>query len=346
MKTHHFTGIKTDKLVEFLPEQPVLSVVVDTEEEFDWDAPFDRGNTQTQSIQGQRLAHDVFDPLGIKPAYVMDQAIVEDNCACLFFEELANEGRCEIGAHLHAWLTPPFEEEVNNANSFQCNLPYELEKKKMEFLRNSICERFGSKPTIFKAGRYGVGPHSYAIMNALDFKIDCSVLPYTSYHQSRGPNFYGLPKQPFWVDDSMSLLAFPLTRGFTGFGASLGPTLKGVFDQKLCKILKIPALFSRANIVRRVTLTPEGVSAAHQKKLLKRLYDNGDRYFSLAYHSSSLGIGHTPYVQSRQELHALLANLQEVLVFFQQELGGKFMSLSSVYNMVSTPALKTTKGNS
>ncbi|MBL4837858.1 MAG: hypothetical protein JKY34_09790, partial [Kordiimonadaceae bacterium] len=43
----------------------------------------------------------------------------------------------------------------------------------------------------------------------------------------------------------------------------------------------------------------------------------------------------TPYVQSKDDLKALLDNLREVLIFFQQELGGEFMSVTEVYNRVS-----------
>jgi len=41
---------------------PVLTVIVDTEEEFDWSLPFSRASIQTTSIAAQPLAHEaVFD---------------------------------------------------------------------------------------------------------------------------------------------------------------------------------------------------------------------------------------------------------------------------------------------
>ena len=52
---------------------PVLVIVVDTEEEFDWGRPFSRDNTATRSIAAQPLIHErIFDRHGIVPTYCID----------------------------------------------------------------------------------------------------------------------------------------------------------------------------------------------------------------------------------------------------------------------------------
>jgi len=338
MHVHPHTAAKMDQPVLWKPERPVLTVVVDTEEEFDWDAPFDRAHKNTRSATAQNLAHEIFDPLGIKPVYVVDQAIVDCDKASSFFEDLHKKGCCEIGAHLHAWLTPPFDEEVSIKNSYQGNLPKELEYTKIKALRDSIGERFGFNPTIFKAGRYGIGRNSFDILKDLGFTIDCSVVPYTTYHYGGGANFIGLPAFPFWLDGERKLLELPLTRGYTGSIASLGGKMARVFDSPIARQFKVPAILSRSNIVKRITLTPEGVSAHDQKVLLRTLYDAGERFFSLAYHSSSLGVGHTPYVQSKGDLANFLGNLREVLTFFKQDLGGNFVTATEVYKKIKFPS--------
>ena len=52
--------------------------------------------------------------------------------------EIHASGRCEIGAHLHPWVSPPFDEEVNARNSYPGNLPRELERKKLAELVDAI----------------------------------------------------------------------------------------------------------------------------------------------------------------------------------------------------------------
>src|SRR3546814_4565293 len=62
-------------------------------------------------------------------------------------------GRCEIGAQLHPWVTPPHDEEVNARNSYTGNLPADLQRAKMIALRDAIRDRFGIQPTAYRAGR-------------------------------------------------------------------------------------------------------------------------------------------------------------------------------------------------
>ena len=312
-------------------DRPTMCIVVDTEEEFDWSAPFDRDARGTLTAANQELAHEIFDPLGIKPMYVMDQAIVDCDTASSFFEKLKTEDRCEIGAHLHPWLTPPYEEEVNNHNSYQGNLPKNLEFAKVRHLKDSIQERFGDAPITFKAGRYGLGKNSFSILKELGFKIDCSVVPHTNYSAVEGPDFRHMKASPFWTDTDHSLLELPLTRGYTGWGRNMGDMLRFIFDTPKISAFRIPGILSRSGMLKRITLTPEGIRAKDQKALLRAEVTRGRQFFSLAYHSSSLGVGYTSYVQSKEDLKAFLDNLKEVLIFFQNELGGQFLAVTDIY---------------
>ena len=47
-------------------------VVVDTEEEFDWSAPFDRGSTSVTAMREVWRLQAVFDEFDIVPVYVID----------------------------------------------------------------------------------------------------------------------------------------------------------------------------------------------------------------------------------------------------------------------------------
>ena len=140
---------------------PVLLVIIDTEEEFDWGQPFDRASTGTTSIAGQPLMHErVFDPLGIVPTYVIDWPVATTPASSAVLRGLMEAGRCEIGTHLHPWVSPPHDEEVSRSNSYAGNLPRELEYDKLRMLTEAITRSFGRAPVTFKAGRYGLGPHT------------------------------------------------------------------------------------------------------------------------------------------------------------------------------------------
>ncbi|MEX2454761.1 MAG: glycosyltransferase, partial [Rhodospirillaceae bacterium] len=154
---------------------PLLLVTVDTEEEFPWNEPVSRAHTSTRAIAAQGQAHRIFEKYGIRPTYVVDFPVASQDSGYMPHKELHDSGLCQIGTHLHPWVNPPFDEEVCNRNSYPGNLPRVLERAKLERLTGEVEEKFGFRPTIYKAGRYGVGPATADILADLEYRIDTSV---------------------------------------------------------------------------------------------------------------------------------------------------------------------------
>lgn len=323
--------------------RPQLTIIVDTEEEFDWQS-FSRNQRAVKNIQEQQRAHEIFDPLQAVPTYVIDQAVVDDDKASDTLNKLYQSGACEIGAHLHSWLTPPYEEELTPFLSYQGNLPRNLEQAKINALTRSITDRFGKQPKIFKAGRYGIGPNSYELLAKAGYEIDCSIVPHTSYKSTGGPNFLYHSPAPHQIRDH--LLSIPLTRSFIGPLAFMGPYLSrmAVFDHPLAKKLKLPGILNRSGLLSRITLTPEGVPEDVQKKLLTAMYKKGTRYFSLAYHSSSLMVGGSPYSQTKEDRDVILKRLQSVLTYFKRELGGICVTPTTMHKTIKAQSPHQSKG--
>src|SRR5688572_24876940 len=196
--------------------------------------------------------------------------------------------KAEIGAHLHPWVTPPHLEEVSHRNSYQCNLPAELERAKIETLTAAIEAAFGERPTAFKAGRHGFGRNTARALSEFGYRVDCSQLPHTDLSADEGPDFRGLPAEPYWLDAGRGLLEVPVTIGFFGAAAALGPRLGRLFDSPALARLRVPGLLARSGLVARTRLTPEGVSAEEQCRLIEALARRGQAIFSLVYHSPSL----------------------------------------------------------
>lgn len=322
----------TQPLAETVPE---LLVVVDTEEEFDWRAPFARANVATRSVPAQARAQAIYDRLGIVPTYVIGYPIATDPIAVAFLRRLKDEGRAQIGAHLHPWVTPPHREEVTARNSYQCNLPPALEQAKIGALTEAITEAFGDAPTIFKAGRHGFGPTTARAIAALGYKVDCSVLPHNDLSSDGGPNFVGARDEPYWLTDAPSILEVPATTGFFGHAPALGRVWPRVFDSAAAKRMHLPGLLGRSGVVNRSRLTPEGVSAAEQCKLLDAMIRQGRRTFSLVYHSPSLMPGNTPYVRTEADLLRFLETIETVATYFRDVIGGRFTTLSGVHARMS-----------
>jgi hypothetical protein len=309
-----------------------LFVIVDTEEEFDWEAPFSRESVGTRSIPAQARAHEIYDRFGIVPTYAVDHPVATDPAAVAFLKDLRDSGKAEIGAHLHPWVTPPHQEEVSTFNSYQCNLPPALERAKIVAITEAIESGFGERPTVFRAGRYGFGPNTARVLAELGYKADCSFVPHSDFSADGGPNFLGKPDRPHWLDEGRGLLEIPLTVGFVGAAARLGRTVGGLFGKPAAARWKIPAVLAKSGLMDRIRLSPEGVSAEGQCRLLAALAKRGHRLFSLTYHSPSLAPGHTPYVRDDAELATFLASIERVLTFFRDELGGTFTTPAGVHS--------------
>jgi hypothetical protein len=321
---------------------PELVVVVDTEEEFDWSKPFSRSNTATRSIPAQAAAHQIYDRLGVVPTYVIDYPVATDPAAVAFLRRLKDEGRAEIGAHLHPWVTPPHEEKVSNRNSYECNLPPSLERSKIAVLTEAIESAFGDRPTVFKAGRHGFGASTARAIAALGYKVDCSLLPYHDMRSDGGPDFARACAEPHWLYAAPNVLEVPVTNGFFGSLAGVGPAISRLFDNQAAAKFHIPGMLGKAGLVTRSRLSPEGVPAAEQCRLLDALVKKGQSVFTLVYHSPSLVPGNTPYVRSETELAAFIATIEQVLTYFRDVIGGRFTTLTEVHARMSAERAEST----
>ena len=312
--------------------RPVLIVIVDTEEEFAWDKPFDRASVGTTSIAGQPLMHErVFDKFGIVPTYMCDYPVVTTAPSIATLRRLMEEGRCEIGTHLHPWVSPPHQEQVSTFNSYAGNLPRELEYDKLRTITAAIADNFGRAPTAFKAGRYGLGPHTAESIAALGYTIDASVVPYTAFTNDGGPDFRAYDEHPYWFKaGGRELLELPVTTGYAGWLRKLGPHLHDMAQRPLARNMRMGGILARSRAVERIRLTPEGAGCDEMRRLTRSLHDGGCMVFSLTYHSPSMVAGHTPYVRDASDLKNFIASVHDYCAWFRDELGGQFMSLETL----------------
>jgi hypothetical protein len=313
-------------------ERPVMLVIIDTEEEFAWDRPFDRASTGTGSIASQPLMHQrVFDEFGIVPTYVIDWPVATTAESVAVLRGMMDEGRCEIGTHLHPWVSPPHDEEVSRFNSYAGNLPRQLEYDKLRLLTEAITRSFGRAPVAFKAGRYGLGAHTAESIAALGYRIDASVVPYTSFIHDGGPDFSAFDEHPYRFEaGGRTLLELPVTTGYAGWLRSRGPALYALAQQPLARTARLGGILARSGALERIRLSPEVATGAEMRRLSAALHRDGCQVFSLTYHSPSIVPGHTPYVRDAADLERFIATVRDYCAWFRDELGGQFMSMTQL----------------
>lgn len=337
-----FLPMPASRNLELPPGQkPVLMVVVDTEENFDWSAPYSSSSIAVHGMKQIERLQALFDERGVRPIYMIDYAIASQKDGYEPLAGIVSDGRCEIGAHVHPWINPPVVEDVNARNTYPFNLPLTLEAEKLKRLSVAIQTHLKVRPTAYKAGRYGIGASTPDILLDQGFSVDLSVVPTRDYSSDGGPDFRAFNgTRPFWIDEDKKLLELPLTTSFTGVLYPWGHSFFHFTDSKLGRLLHLPGIFARLGLLNRVTLTPEGVKIAEAKALTRHLLAQGDRVFTIAFHSTSLTPGSTPYVTNEAQLTALYKWLDEYFQFFVKEIGGVFMTPHEFYQSVrrSAPA--------
>jgi hypothetical protein len=309
-----------------LGDRPVLTVVVDTEEEFDWSKPHSRAAVAVTSIAAQDRAQAICDRWGVVPTYVVDYPVAADAAAAATLRGFADAGRAVIGTHLHPWVNPPHDEDVTIFNSFAGNLPPALEGAKLAVLTDTIERAFGKRPTIYKAGRYGIGASTPGLLAALGYRVDISVFARLLPDGDGGPDFRAFPPRPYWLTPDRSVLEIPLACGFFGLLADAGPRLSPRTQAGLAARLRVPGILSRLRLLEQSRLTPESVDLGELKRITRALVAQGHRVLQFAWHSPSLVAGHTPYVRTDAELTAFLAKLDGYFSFFFNELGGRALT--------------------
>jgi hypothetical protein len=318
MKPSFFTPISEPQ-----DSPPKLFVVVDTEEEFDWSAPFARENVSVSAIAEVGRLQRVVGRYGLKPTYVVDYPVASTSASAATLAEFAHQGSCRIGAHLHPWVTPPFDEPLVPEMSFGCNLGAPVERAKIAHLRDAIVRYMGVEPRVFKAGRYGFGETTAEVLEALDFTVDASVIPHMDFTSEHGPTFMGFTPGPGRFGCGRAMLELPCTTGFIGAARTMGEPLHRAASAEWLKSTRAVGILAKTGLLNKVMLSPEGNTLEEMTALTRALHADGLRTFAMTFHSPSLKPGCTRYVRSNVEREAFLKTIDAYCDFFFGKMGGK-----------------------
>lgn len=288
-----------------------LLAVVHTEEEFDWTAPFSRAARATTHLAELDRAQAIFDRYGLKPLYVVDDPVARDPAGVAKLAAWRDAGRAVIGAHLHPWVSPPFEEPLGPFWSYPGNLPAALEEAKLARLTALIEAAFGERPRHYVAGRYGFGPNTAAILERLGIAVDLSPSPGFDFTADGGPDYGALGLAPRRLG---ALLQIPHT------SAQVGALAGGPLGRRLARLggpvgRGLRAATARARLRRRLRLSPEGAELAALRALTRHALADGQPFLVLSFHSPSIVPGFTPYVRTRGDLERFLATLERYIAW-------------------------------
>jgi hypothetical protein len=289
-------------------------LTVDTEEEFDWSQPIRREGHGLDHLPRLAKFQRFCENEGVNPIYLIDYPVATSALAADILREPVAKGLAEVGIQLHPWVNPPHDEEVNEHNSFAGNLPPALERAKFTRLRQMIERNFETVPHIYRAGRYGVGPETAAMLRDSGIAMDSSVRTKFDYSAEGGSNFRRHPLAPYWLDPEHSVLELPLTTVFWGLLRQQGDLLYPL----MWRMPSLRGVFSRFGLLERIPLTPEGISAREAIRGIDIALDDGLPLLVFSFHSPSLRPGHTPYVRDEADLDGLYDWWRAVFAYLRE----------------------------
>jgi hypothetical protein len=311
-----------------------LIVSVDTEEEFDWSKAGTSRQWSLRHLSGIPRFQDLCDEFGIRPTYLIDYPIATSDEALALLGEIQRRGGCEIGAHIHPWVNPPYNEELCPRNTYLCNLPLSLQAEKVAELTRAVHTAFGRVPTSFKAGRYGLDFAFASSLAQMGYTVDSSVIAFTNFAHDDGPDFGRFGPEAFWLtgsgngDRSSGLLEIPCTVGFTRRPFEWWAGAYRYLSHKYFRHLHPIGILQRLGVVRKIVLSPELSSGQDLTSLMTVIARDPNPLLNVTLHSPSLQAGHTPFVRTTDDLERLFASLRLAFEWAIERLGAQCLTLS------------------
>ncbi len=319
----------------FVGTRPIGTLVVDAEEDFDWFKPVYGTEHSVKHMLQVATFQDLAKAYGAVPTYLLTYPVLQVDEVVALLRRVMDRGECDVGIQLHPWVTPPFEPSVEGhaadvGGSFAGNLPPELERRKLFELCRKFKECFGFSPKMYRAGRYGLGQQTAALLEELAFTVDCSLAPRTDFSAQAGPDYTDYKFEPFWFGERQSVLEVPLCREIVGWSGALAPMIYKAATRDVMRKVRADGLLSWVRCAERVTLSPEGNNSRALRRLASHLYAAQSGIFVVSFHSSSLMVGANPYVSSRADVHEFYDRLSSLFSYMVDGLGVKFEKLADV----------------
>ncbi len=321
--------------------KPTVLVTVDTESDDEWTW---RAEPSTTNGQGIDRFQAICDRWEYPPTYLVTYDMLEDPHVAERLGAIARDGRAEIGAHLHTWRTPPYDEKYDRSLAYPHELPEPLLGQKLEVLTRHIEEKTGIKPRSYRAGRYGFDARTLGHLERLGYSVDSSVTPHISWQPypgvpggPGGPDFFDFPEEPYYLDrqrierhGDSPVLEVPLSVRVSG----MVPAARGILRRKATSL---PLRVARKlGVVQRREMRPCFVPLDDLKALARTLTQESASMINLLIHSSEWWPGCSPYHPDEASVEAFLERLDSLLAYCAQDLGLAGASLATFGDVHAT----------
>jgi peptidoglycan/xylan/chitin deacetylase (PgdA/CDA1 family) len=302
-----------------------LLVGIDTEGDNQWDAAA-RANQTFENIYALPRLHAVFARHGVRPTYVITYPVAADRRSAEVLRGMLAAQDCEIGAHHHAWETPPCTAEDVRRHPYASTLPVSQFEQQLTSLTQTIEGAVGVRPVSYRSGRFGFSAAHVSALERAGYRVESSVAPLFYEAHKGGPDFVEAPLRPYFLaydsataPGSSSVLEVPVS-------AALNRRLPRALQYAYARAPKpytTKRVLRALGLLRVRWLRPSWSSLDDMVHLAKDLARGGEPVLNLLFHSSEAIVGGSPYNKTQSELESFMDRLERFLVFATRELAAK-----------------------
>ena len=302
-----------------------LLVGIDTEGDNQWEAQA-RRDQRFENIYALPALHGLFARHGVRPTYVVTYPVATDARSAEVLRELQARGDCEIGAHHHAWETPPCTADDIRRHSYAASLPLPQFEAQLASLTSAIAEAVGGRPVSYRSGRFGFSAAHVAALEQQGYEIESSVAPLFYEGHKRGPDFVEAPLTPYFLAYDSAVRP--------GTSNLLEVPVSAALSRRLPKGLqylyaRAPRPYQTKRILRKLGiahvrwLRPSYSSLDDMKALARDLAESGEPVLNLLFHSSEAIVGGSPYNRTAAELASFCDRLERFFEYATGRLGAR-----------------------
>lgn len=310
-------------------ERPLLLLTIDVEEDMPgWRVA---RTATTENARALPALQAMCEGLGVKPTYLCDYPMATEAAPRRILQDLARGGKCEIGAHLHPWNTPPFlgvpgrQGDERDVAYYLSELGPERFAKKLEALTRELAAVAGAAPTSFRAGRFGLDGPTCAVLAEQGYTVDSSVTPLVHHDEDGGPDFRRAPQIPYRPSGAdlsargdLPIVEIPVSVTLT---RALPARLQRAYA-KIPQKTRIRGLLSRdyLGLVDFAWLYPPRFDLPTMERAARAIVRGGNPILNVFLHSSELVAGASKLILSEADAEACLARLRGLLAYCVRDL--------------------------
>ena len=302
-----------------------LLVGIDTEGDNQWDAAA-RANQTFANIYALPDLHALFGRYGVRPTYVITYPVARDGRSAEILCGLLDRADCEVGAHHHAWETPPFSEGDVKGHRYASVLPRAQFDAQLESLTTAITRAVGRRPLSYRSGRFGFSADHVSALERAGYLVESSVAPLFYETHKGGPEFVEAPLRPYFLAYDCAVRP--------GSSNVLEVPVSAALNRRLPKFLqyayaRAPRPYTTKRTLRALRvarmrwLRPSYSSLEDMCALARDIARQEVPVLNLIFHSSEAIVGGSPYNRTQAELDAFRERLERFLTFAIREVGAK-----------------------